>query len=111
MVLPPLLRPLLRLSAFESSWRLKGFSVLFFIILCSVVSNEKAATGKFVLHTVQLSPGKSVMNNNHEKMFSLSDLGEWSYGLPVQGKYEFYELARLKRLSVFKAAHRLTAFD
>ena len=43
-------------------------------------------------------------------MFSLSDLGEWSYGLPVQGRYEFYELARLKRLSVFKAAHRL-AFD
>jgi len=50
-----------------------------------VVSQEKAATGKFVLHTVQLSPGKSVMNNNHEKMFSLSDLGEWSYGLAVQG--------------------------
>ena len=51
-----------------------------------VVSQEKAATGKFVLHTVQLSPGKSVMNNNHEKMFSLSDLGEWSYGLAVQGR-------------------------
>ena len=32
------------------------------------------------------------MNNNHEKMFSLSDLGEWSYGLPVQGKYEFIEM-------------------
>ena len=50
-----------------------------------VISQEKAVTGKFVLHTVQLAPGKSVMNNNHEKMFSLSDLGEWSYGLSVQG--------------------------
>ena len=57
-----------------------------------VVSQEKAVTGKFVLHTVQLSPGKSVMNNNHEKMFSLSDLGEWSYGLSVQGRIYMYVL-------------------
>lgn len=50
-----------------------------------VVSEEKSATGKFVLHTVQLGPNKSVMQNNHEKMFSLSENGEWSYGFSVTG--------------------------
>ncbi len=51
--------------------------------LIKVISNEKAATGKFVLHTVQLCPSKSVMNLNFEKMFSLSENGEWSYAIPV----------------------------
>ena len=49
-------------------------------------SNEKAASAKFIMHTVQLSPSKSVMHNNHEKMVSITENSEWTYGLAVDGK-------------------------
>ena len=42
-------------------------------------------SNKFVLHTVQLVPGKSVRTLEHHKMFSLGDGGDWSYSLPVRG--------------------------
>ena len=61
-----------------------------------VNSEEKAATGKFILHTVQLVPGKSSQAFNQEKMFSLPENGEWTYGLPIKGEILF---SRIKLLT------------
>ena len=51
----------------------------------TATNRTKEAQGKFVLHTVQLLPGRSVRTLEHHKMFSLGDGGDWSYSLPVRG--------------------------
>jgi tripeptidyl-peptidase-2 len=48
-------------------------------------SNELEASGKFVLHTVQLLPKLVVRTLEHQKMFTLPDNGEFTYGIPVKG--------------------------
>ena len=44
------------------------------------------ASGKFVLHTVQLLPQLVVRTLEHQKMFTLQDNGEFTYGIAVRGK-------------------------
>jgi tripeptidyl-peptidase-2 len=52
-----------------------------------VHSNETAATGKFVLHTVLLLPKKVVKTYENHKMFTLAENGEWTYAFPIEGNF------------------------
>lgn len=55
--------------------------------LLQVRSEEKAGTGKFFLHTVQLVPKKAVHQVEQQKMFSLAEHEDWTHGFPVEGKH------------------------
>ncbi len=53
-------------------------------------SNEQEATGKFVLHAVQLLPKLVVRTFEHQKMFSLQENADYTYAIPVRGKDLIY---------------------
>ena len=48
--------------------------------------SSQEASGKFVLHTVQLLPQLVVRTLEHQKMFTLQDNGEFTYGISVRGR-------------------------
>ena len=53
----------------------------------TVQSNETKAVGKFALHTVQLIPKKVVRTFENHKMFTLNEVGEWSFSFAVRGGF------------------------
>eukprot|EP00096_Caligus_rogercresseyi_P003722 TRINITY_DN171_c0_g1_i1.p1 TRINITY_DN171_c0_g1~~TRINITY_DN171_c0_g1_i1.p1 ORF type:complete len:1256 (+),score=320.81 TRINITY_DN171_c0_g1_i1:175-3942(+) len=53
----------------------------------NVYSAEKAVSGKFILHTVQLLPKTSVRVMENQKVVTLSETGDFSTGISVKGGF------------------------
>ncbi|CAB4067190.1 TPP2 [Lepeophtheirus salmonis] len=53
----------------------------------NVRSAEKVGTGKFILHTVQLLPKRSVRTMENQKIVALSETEDFTHGISVRGGF------------------------